>query len=53
MKNLRVVNTPVRKKDAMKLVTGQPVYLEDVVPKGYLVVKLRPAGAGPQDALRG
>ena len=40
MKNLRVVNTPVRKKDAMQLVTGQPVYLEDVVPKGYLVVKL-------------
>ena len=40
VKNLRVVNTPVRKKDAMKLVTGQPVYLEDVVPKGYLVVKL-------------
>ena len=40
VQNLRTVNTPVRKKDAMQLVTGQPVYLEDIVPKGYLVVKL-------------
>ncbi|MBQ7534300.1 MAG: molybdopterin-dependent oxidoreductase [Stomatobaculum sp.] len=37
---MRVVNTPVRKKDAMQLLTGQPVYLEDMVPKGYLVVKI-------------
>ncbi len=37
---LRVVNQPLRKKDAMQLLTGQPVYLDDIVPPGYLVVKL-------------
>lgn len=36
----RYVNAPVRKKDAMALVTGQPVYTEDVAPKDCLVVKL-------------
>lgn len=34
------VGSPVRKKDAMALVTGKPVFLEDLVPKNYLVVKL-------------
>ena len=35
---MNTVNQPVRKKDAMALVTGQPVYLEDVTPKDALVV---------------
>lgn len=37
---MRTVNQPVRKKDAMQLVTGQPVYVDDVAPAGCLVVKL-------------
>ena len=27
---MKTVNQPVRKKDAMQLVTGQPVYMDDV-----------------------
>lgn len=34
------VNAPVRKKDALALLTGQPVYTEDLAPKDCLVVKL-------------
>jgi CO/xanthine dehydrogenase Mo-binding subunit len=34
------VNAPVRKKDAMSLVTGQPVYTEDLAPRDCLVVKV-------------
>lgn len=34
------VNAPVRKKDAMSLVTGKPVYVEDQIPKNALVIKL-------------
>ena len=34
------VNKPVRKKDAMALVTGQPVYTDDLAPKDCLVVKV-------------
>lgn len=30
---MRVVNTSVRKKDAMQLVTGQPVYVDDLAPR--------------------
>ena len=30
--NCRYVNKPVRKKDAMALVTGQPVYTDDITP---------------------
>lgn len=37
---MNTVNTPVRKKDAMQLLTGQPVYVDDVAPKDCLVVKL-------------
>ena len=37
MKN---VNQPMRKKDAMQLVTGQPVYMDDVIPQDCLIVKL-------------
>ncbi len=34
------VNQPVRKKDAMQLVTGQPVYTDDLAPKECLIVKV-------------
>ena len=34
------VNKPFRKKDAMQLVTGQPVYMDDLAPKDCLIVKL-------------
>ena len=37
---MKVVNQPLRKKDAMKLVTGQPVYVDDVTPRDCLCVKL-------------
>lgn len=37
---MRVVNTSVRKKDAMALVTGQPVYTDDIAPKNCLIVKV-------------
>ena len=37
---MKVVNQPLRKKDAMQLVTGQPVYVDDVTPRDYLCVKL-------------
>lgn len=37
---MRSVNQPVRKKDAMSLVTGQPVYTQDIAPKDCLVVKI-------------
>ncbi|MBR4069240.1 MAG: molybdopterin-dependent oxidoreductase [Clostridia bacterium] len=39
-KNYRSVNHSVRKKDAMQLLLGKPVYTQDVVPDGALVVKL-------------
>ena len=39
-KTFRAVNTPVRKKDAMQLLLGKPVYLDDVTPKNCLVVKV-------------
>ena len=37
---MKVVNQPFRKKDAMQLVTGQPVYVDDVTPRDCLCVKL-------------
>ena len=36
----KYVSAPVRKRDAMALVTGQPVYTADIAPAGCLVVKL-------------
>ena len=36
----RVVGAPIIKKDAMALVTGKPVYTEDIAPRDCLVVKL-------------
>ena len=38
---MKVVNQPVMKKDAMSLVTGKPVFLDDVVPDNALVVKVK------------
>ena len=37
---MNTVNRPFRKKDAMQLVTGQPVYMDDLVPADCLIVKL-------------
>ena len=37
---MNTVNQGVRKLDAMQLVTGQPVYTEDIAPENCLVVKL-------------
>lgn len=37
---MKTVNQPLRKKDAMQLVTGQPVYMDDIAPKDCLIVKL-------------
>lgn len=37
---MKVVNKPVRKLDAMQLVTGKPVYLDDMTDTDCLVVKL-------------
>ncbi len=34
------VNQPVRKKDAMQLLLGKPVYLDDITPGNALVVKI-------------
>ena len=37
---MRTVNQPIRKKDAMQLLTGQPVSVNDLAPEGCLIVKL-------------
>ncbi len=37
---MKYVNSPVRKKDAMALVTGQPVYTDDLAPADCLIVKV-------------
>ena len=37
---MQTVNKSIRKKDAMQLVTGQPVYMDDIAPKECLIVKL-------------
>ena len=39
-KEYKSINKPVRKKDAMQLLLGKPVYTDDVTPKDALVVKL-------------
>lgn len=40
MADFKVVNKPIRKIDAMALVTGKPVYTDDVTPNDCLVVKV-------------
>lgn len=37
---MKYVNKPVIKSDAMALVTGKPVYLDDIAPKNCLIVKV-------------
>lgn len=37
---MRYVNQPIRKTDAMSLVTGKPVYTDDIAPKDSLIVKV-------------
>ncbi|MFR5601571.1 MAG: xanthine dehydrogenase family protein molybdopterin-binding subunit [Lachnospiraceae bacterium] len=37
---LRVVGAPIIKKDARALVTGKPVYTDDIAPKDCLIVKV-------------
>lgn len=37
---MNAVNQSVRKKDAMQLLTGKPVYTEDIAPRDCLIVKL-------------
>ena len=38
--NLKTVSKPLRKKDAEQLLTGQPVYTDDLAPKDCLIVKI-------------
>ncbi len=37
---MKIVNTSVPKKDALQLLTGQPVYTDDLAPKDCLIVRL-------------
>lgn len=37
---MKSVNKPIRKKDAMALVTGKPVYTDDIAPINCLIVKV-------------
>lgn len=37
---MKIVNTSIMKKDAMALVTGKPVYTDDIAPQDCLVIKL-------------
>ena len=39
-KNLKVVGHSYRKKDALQLLLGKPLYVQDLAPAGALVVKL-------------
>ena len=39
-KRFRVVGAPIVKKDARALVTGKPVYTDDLAPKDCLIVKV-------------
>lgn len=37
---MKTVNQPIMKKDAMALVTGKPVFMDDKAPKDCLIVKV-------------
>jgi len=37
---MKFVNKAIRKKDAMSLVTGKPVYTDDIIPSNCLIVKV-------------
>ena len=49
---MKVVNKPLRKKDAMQLVTGQPVYMDDVIPEGCLARPMRTPSSRASAPLR-
>ena len=34
---MKAVGQPIRKKDAMALVTGKPVFMDDLAPKDCLI----------------
>ena len=36
-RTVKTVNKPFRKKDAMQLVTGQPVYMDDIIDRKSVV----------------
>ena len=36
---MKAVGQPIRKKDAMALVTGKPVFMDDLAPKDCLIVR--------------
>ena len=40
MMEFKSINKVVAKKDSQALVTGQPVYTEDIMPKDCLIVKV-------------
>lgn len=42
---MKAVGQPIRKKDAMALVTGKPVFMDDLAPKDCLIVKGTPKPA--------
>ena len=37
---MKAVGQPIRKKDAMELVTGPPVFMDDLAQKDCLIVKV-------------
>lgn len=37
---MKIVNTPTPKRDGIKLVTGAPVYTDDLAPKECLIIKI-------------
>lgn len=39
-KEYKSINKPVRKKDAMQLLLGKPVYMDDITPDHALIVKI-------------
>ena len=44
------VNRAVMKKDAMALVTGKPVYTDDLAPKDCLIIKILKRRSNPGSA---
>lgn len=37
---MKAVNKNIRKKDAMSIVTGKPIYTDDIIPENCLIVKV-------------
>ena len=49
---MKSVNKAVRKKDAMELLLGKPVYTDDIAPKDCLVCKASAFTISPTHMLR-